>query len=833
MALEDYRLKRDFAKTAEPRGSKTEEAGMRFVVHEHHARHLHFDLRLEMNGVLKSWAIPKGPSMNPVDKRLAVMVEDHPMDYISFRGEIAEGNYGAGEVEIWDSGTYDILENKLDQGKLLFEMHGTKLKGRFSLVRLKDKKSEWLLIKGHDDYADPNWELEQIIPGKSHKDTQKRETTDDAKAQASDPMPDIISPMLATLVEKPFSDLDWLFEPKWDGYRAISFIKRDSFRFASRKNEDLLLKFPQAQAIPGFINAETAILDGELIAIDKSGTPSFQLLQNAAQSISQGAQLVYYVFDLLYYNGSDFRKRPLIERKEMLQSIIRPNEFLKYCDHIIEKGEQLYKEAERSGLEGIMAKRMQSPYIEKRSNYWLKIKTVRQQEVVIGGYTRPRRSRGYFGALLLGVYEEGKLVFAGHVGTGFDDATLKQLYELMQPLVIDECPFATKPVTNEPATWVKPELACEVKFAQWTDENIMRQPVFLGLRQDILPTDVVREKPIDVETTAEPQKPKSTRKHVIAAEEIFEQKDLRGDVCVSVDGVEVPLTNLDKIYWPDEGYTKGDLLRYYYKIRETIIPHLADRPLILRRFPNGINGDSFYQHNLEEAPDFIKRVKITEDGETINYAIINDTASLLYIANLGCIAQNPFNSRIESLDKPDWIVLDLDPEEAPFDTVCEVAMAVKEVLDEANLLSYPKTSGSRGMHIYVPIEKIYSHEQAQNFGKIVASIVASRIPKIATIERVKKERTVAQVYVDYLQNAEGKTMASPYSVRAYPGATVSTPLTWEEVKAKPDKGQFNMLTVPDRVAEVGDLFHDVLTQHQKLTAAIECLETLVTKVKNQ
>jgi len=575
------------------------------------------------------------------------------------------------------------------------------------------------------------------------------------------------------------------------------------------------------------------------VVVDANGRPNFQMLQNVAHIFPSGkadpskGTLVYYVFDLLYLDGQDLRQRPLAERKKLLQSIIHPNDFLKYSDHIVEKGDAFFEQAKASNLEGIVAKRMDSPYVEKRTNYWLKIKNLRQQELVIGGYTQPRGAREGFGSLIVGVYEGDNLVFGGQVGGGFDDATLRELYEVLQPLRTDKCPFKDVPKTNEPPVWVRPELVCEAKFTEWTDDGILRQPVFLGMRPDKLPRDVVREKPQHAEAVVEPEpKPQPKGKQrAIPAEELFERKELRGDVCVRVDGVEVSLSNLDKIYWPEEGYTKGDLLRYYYQVRDTIIPYLRGRPLILRRWPGGIKEGSFYQHNLEEGPEWLRRVPIQENGGIVNYAVIEDTASLLYIANLGTISQNPFFARIDALDRPDYVALDLDPEYASFDIVCDVAMVVKQVLDDAGLVGYPKTSGSRGMHVFVPIANLYSYEQAQKVGEIIANLVAYRFPKSATVERMTKNRGHDQVYVDYLQISPGKSLTAPYSARECPCATVSAPLTWDEVAAKPKMQDFTILNMPDRIAKIGDIFREVLTNKQKLAEPIQRLEKLLAEVK--
>ena len=847
MPLNDYQNKRDFKKTPEPKGTVAEDEGNRFVVHEHHASRLHFDLRLEKDGVLKSWAIPKGPSMNPADKRLAMMVEDHPLDYITFRGEIAEGNYGAGEVEIWDSGTYEMLEDDLENGKIVANFMGVKLRGEFHFVRLKDKKDEWLLIKGKDNFSDPNWKLEQILLGGGRRERQELKSKESDKTNTSaintqkkqsDPMPQIISPMLATLIEKPFSDPEWLFEIKWDGYRAISFVEKDSFRFISRRNIDLIKKFPQAETIPGLINAQSAILDGEIVVVDKNGKPNFQKLQNIARFFrsrsiptEENVSLIYYVFDLLYLDGRDLRDEPLIERKKLLKSIIHPNEFLKYSDEIVELGKELYKKASEEGLEGIIAKKLDSHYIERRTSYWLKMKTHPQQEVVIGGYTKPRNSRQYFGALVVGIYDGDSLRFSGHIGTGFDDFTLKQIYELLQQNKSDNNPFTTIPKTNEPVQWVEPKLICEVKFAEWTSEGIMRQPVFLGLREDKTAKEVAKELPVDVDVKKIDKKAKKgttkIKKKVEPIEEVFSREKLAGNIIVDFDGIEVSLTNLDKIYWPEKQISKGELLRYYYKIRKTILPYLKGRPQILKRFPNGIKEQPFYQHNLEDSPAFVNTIRISEKDNVVNYAIIDDTPSLLYIVNLGNIAMNTFMSRADDLKKPDWLALDLDPEETSFKTVCEVAIVVKGVLDDIGLNGYPKTSGSRGMHIFIPIDRSYTYEQTQAFARILSTVICSRIPEKATINRTMKKRTSDQVYVDFFQNAEGKSITSPYSVRECPGATVSAPLTWEEIESMPNKNDYTIFNMPSRIEKLGDIYNNVLKKHQKLDKPTQRLEQLL------
>lgn len=885
MALETYQKKRDFKHTTEPKGKVSKSSKHRFVVHEHHASHLHYDLRLEMGGVLKSWAVPKGPSLNPRQKRLAVMVEDHPVDYIDFEGHIPEGSYGAGDVVVWDTGDYELPANedpikKIDGGKLSFHLYGEKLKGEFHLVQIKGKGKQWLLIKGRDAFARADGDIEPILGAASPKAAAKpsrrvatrraartrraggvkgRELS--APSEATEPadvyltpertlptvpgaqpaaMPDVVEPMLATLVDEPFSKPEWLYESKWDGVRAICFIKEGRARFVSRNGKEIGFRYPELAGLPERIHAGQAILDGEIVALDEKGQPSFQLLQSRVglknekeiKRLASEHSVVYYVFDLLYYNGFDLRPAALLHRKALLEEIIEPNRVLNYSKHTTGNGNEAYERAKREGLEGIVAKHQASPYVQGRSNNWLKIKTVLRQEVVIGGYTQPRGTRELFGALVVGLYRRnGKLYYVGHVGGGFNHETLQQVYQAMQPLKIDRSPFAQKPETNEPVQWIKPALVCEVKFSQWTADEHLRQPIFVGLRDDKEPVECTFERRRDVRLEVEKVEQKVSLKekketgHIVEAAKLFKGDRLSGDTKVKVDTDTVSLTNLNKVYWPEEGYTKGDLIKYYYDIAEYILPYLKERPLILKRFPNGIHEQFFYQHDVDDAPTFVRRAPIeAEDGRVIDYAVCDNRATLLYLANLGAIAQHPWHSRVGDLDHPDWVVFDLDPQKAEFPVICDVALALKALLENLGLESYAKTSGSRGIHLYIPIQPIYSYEQVARFAERVATRLVREHTDIATLERSIKKRKGGHVYIDHLQNARGKSLVAPYSVRERAGATVAAPLDWKEVKSGLTPQAFTIKTMSERLKKKGDLFKSLLRKRQRLDEAMKRVE---------
>jgi bifunctional non-homologous end joining protein LigD len=824
MPLESYKSKRKFDETPEPEGGESPGEGRRFCVQEHHARRLHWDFRLEIDGVLKSWAIPKGPSMNPRDKRLAVQTEDHPLDYLTFEGEIPEGNYGAGQVRIWDIGNYEPLDppnptEGVENGKLTFRLNGNRLHGEFHMVKTK---ADWLIFKARDEYADENWAMEQLV---SDEDAHKEKVASAAvvvggSGEAKHPvevkigkpaaMPSRIDPMLATLADEPFDNPDWLFEPKWDGYRVICFINGPNARFESRNRIDLGERFPQLAGARDAVLAETAVIDGELVALNEQGVPSFQMLQNASGFGQQGKKrpekppaLMLFVFDLIHCNGHDLSDEPLIDRKRLLAQIVEPNHpMMRVTDHIEGWGKALYDQAIGSGLEGIVAKDSHSRYEQRRSRRWLKIKGRKTIDVVIGGYTQGRRTRSYMGALVVGLYRGTDLHYVGNVGGGFSEQTLKEVYDILQPLKTDESPFAVPPKTEEPAQWVRPELVCEARYAEMTDDERLRQPIFLGMRPDKRPEECVFEE-------AEPEPAPREGDDVNAAP-------------------DVPLTHPERVYWPEDKITKADMFDYYSRVADVMVPHLIDRPLILKRYPEGIRGEMFYQHNLPDTPDFVRKWQYQDDeGQTVNYVLCNDKATLQYLANLGVIEIHPWNAKSANYQHPDRIVFDLDPgPDATLASVCETAYALHEVLESIGLQSFPKTSGKRGVHLCVPIDPIYTHEQTTAFAEAVANLVRARNPRLVTVERTTRNRPKGTVYLDYLQNGMGKALVAPYSLRAENGAPVSTPVAWDELESCPEPAGWTMRMVPDRVAKTGDLLAEALTLRQNLGEALGKIEKL-------
>ena len=903
MSLAKYKEKRSFSNTPEPRGGKPSGKTLQFVVQKHAASHLHYDFRLEMEGVLKSWAIPKGPSLNPADKRLAMMVEDHPWDYKDFEGIIPEGNYGAGTVIVWDAGTYEPLaptdgtkkaqdkelRKELYAGSLKFIMHGKKLKGEFALVRTKGRgENSWLLIKHRDKYAseEPIAEkdksvisrktLEQVAknpnslqwisnraqkpkkaaatkvaaakkttPAKSSspakktapaknssstknistakiispsKNTSPGKKTIPAKKKSltgpKTPIPKNISPMLATLVDKPFDEDGWSYEVKWDGYRAIAYLQKGEVDIHSRNNKSFNEKFyPIYNVLKKW--KVNAVVDGEIVVLDEKGASDFSDLQEW-RSEADG-QLFYYLFDILWLDGHDLTGLPLTERRQWLQSILPADDILRMSESYEASGSEFFEAAKKMGLEGMIAKKNDSVYSPGlRTREWLKIKTANRQEVVIGGYTINEGSSKPFSSLLVGVFDKGKLQYTGKIGTGFTRQQQEEMLQRFKPLTRKTCPFTVVPDINKPsrfrpdppeakAVWLKPELLCEVSFREMTDDGVMRHPSFEGLREDKNPRDVVMEEalPLPSLKLLTPTTARGRRTLLNPTDE----SQVR-----AVNGHQLTFNNLSKIFWPKEKYTKRDLLNYYYQVAPYILPYLKDRPQSLNRFPNGIAGESFYQKDVTAtAPDWVKQFPYhTSTGEDKNFLVVEDEASLLWMANLGAIEMNPWNSTILKPDNPDWCIIDLDPtEKNSFEQVIHAAQVTKEVLDDLGVSGYCKTSGSTGIHIYIPMGAKYTYDECQLFGKLIATRVHEILPEFTSIERLTKNRK-GKLYVDYLQNRPKATLAAPYAVRPKPGATVSMPLHWEEVKKGLKMTKFTMMNAMERIRTEGDLFKPVL-----------------------
>ena len=829
--LEAYRRKRDPERTPEPFGGPPPRGGSRFVVQKHAARRLHYDLRLEMDGVLKSWAVPKGPSFVPEEKRLAVHVEDHPVDYIDFEGTIPEGNYGAGAVIVWDRGTYrplgedDPLE-ALARGRLEIVFSGHKMRGVWALIRMSKSEKDWLLFRKAEPGASPA-DLtarypRSVISGMTIEEIRdppaRREALRRAAAATGAPVREVTPGaqafMLADAAEHPFSDSAWVFEIKYDGVRVLAARDGDRVELYGRSRTRITSRYPEVRGALATLPAERFLLDGEIVALDDAGKPSFQRLQarmglSAPADVARGAAAVPVVgvfFDCLALEGHDLRRLPLEARKALLAELLPALGTVRYADHVRAEGEAFYEAAGEQRLEGIVAKRAASPYAPGRSRDWIKIKCQRRQEFVIGGYTEPRGTRRRFGALHLGVYEGTRLVYVAKVGTGFDEASLDALWSALQPLRRPTSPFDAGGPTGRGHRWVEPRLVCEVRFTEWTADGGIRHPAFLGLRADKTPTEVWREAPAPTEVRRETPAP-------------------HGDVVAAPR--QVRLTNLGKVFWPEEGYTKGDLIAYYEAVAPRLLPYLRDRPLVLTRYPDGIAGKSFFQ---KDAPKFVpawvrtEKIYSKDAGRDVNHFIVNDVATLRYVANMATIPLHIWSAHLGALERPDWLVLDLDPKDAPFAHVVRVARALHAILDDLRLPNYVKTSGGSGLHVLVPLGARYTHEQARTFARLLAHLAVDAEPEVATLARPLHARE-GKVYVDYVQNGHGRTIAAPFSLRPLPGAPASCPLRWEEVAPGLDPRAFTLATVPGRFKTGRDPLLPVLREAIDMAAAIARVET--------
>jgi len=892
MGLEKYREKRNFQRTSEPPPELAGNNGpLTFVIQKHRARQLHYDFRLEMGGVLKSWSVPKGPSLDPEDKHLAVMVEDHPLDYAAFEGAIPAGEYGAGEVILWDSGTYSpdeggkLLFNDrpaaekqmklgLEKGKLSFFLRGDKLKGSWTLVKIQKKEKDWLLIKHRDEYANPGSDIlkeeASVLSSRTIEDVKaKRNPDTPAPAQLNPkrltgarelPFPTGVTPMLASLTKGPFSHPGWIFEPKLDGYRIIALVRGGDTTLLSRNGKDVTRQY---HVLVPDINRQPAselILDGEIIALDDEGKQCFQCLQDFLKSAGRnngGAAgqypLIYYVFDILYLDGYDLRLVPLRLRKETLRRILNPTAQVRLTEYFEKEGETVYKAAVKNGLEGVMAKQADSLYESgMRSQNWLKVKAMQTDEFVIGGYNADARGRAQtFSSLLLGYFNNnGEFIFAGHVGSGFDEESLSLIKERLDTLRIDRCPFNELPPLNAPTTWVKPELIVEVKFTEWTQDKRLRAPVFIRLRDDKSPSEIRGSDSIPVTDLPKAADIADISEPETTFEGLQNPKD---DFYIEVEGNKISFSNMGKILWPatadHPGYTKRDFVNYLAKVSPYLLPHLKDRPLTLSRYPDGIDGEHFYQKHLEHpAPDYVRKVKIGEEkGSAREYLVCNNLASLLWLGQMGNIEFHTWFSRISAppdmaegpsidvlLDYPDFIIFDLDPyiysgeepsgaepelNRAGFSEACQVALWLKSILDELALNAFVKTSGKTGLHIYVPVQRRFNYKTVRSAAEIIGKYLVRQHPKEITTEWVQEKRK-GKIFIDYGQNVRGKTLACAYSTRPAPDATVSTPLGWDEL-GKVYPTDFILTTLPSRLKKTGDLWADILTAKKDLNRLSE------------
>ncbi|HXY68648.1 MAG TPA: DNA ligase D, partial [Gemmatimonadales bacterium] len=806
-------------------------AGRLFVVHQHAATRLHFDLRLEMDGVLRSWAVPKGPSKNPADKRLAVFVEDHPIEYGDFEGIIPEGNYGAGAVIVWDRGMWVAIEDPhlgLEKGKLLFDLRGYKLKGRWTLVKIKKSHKDWLLIKERDAQVSTDGDAfpagsvlsglpVDVLKAGSDVAAPLRAALAAAKAPRRAVRAKDVELMLAEPREKPFSKPGWIFELKLDGYRILASRERGEGRLTTRNGNDLTAAFPEVVRSLAALPFADLVLDGELVVNDDAGRPSFHRLGERARmsratdirrwSVEQPASL--FLFDLLAAEGCDARGLPLLERKKLLRMVVPEAGALRYLDHFETDGETVYAQVTKLGLEGIVAKKADGPYRAGRSPSWIKVRAERTDDFVVVGFTRPKGSRVGFGALHLAMYDKpgGALVYAGRVGTGFDTEQLEEYAAALEGSRRADAPCAGAVPTGADHVWVEPRLVAEVRFLEWSPDGMLRQPAFLRFRVDKQPSECVRlgvdEAGVGGRVSESETPPSHPTPHTLHPAFTF--------------------SNLDKVFWPEQGYTKGDLVAFYKAIAPWLLPYLADRPLVLTRYPDGIEGKSFFQKDAPAyAHDYVRTVRMwsAESQRELNYFVCDGEPSLLYIANMAAIPLHIWGSRVATLETPDWCILDLDPKDAPFEHVITVAQAIRAMCEEIALPCFVKTSGSTGLHVLVPLGRQCTFEQARTLGGLLARVVAAELPEIATITRQVSKRD-GRVYLDYVQNGHGRLLAAPYSARPVPGATVSAPLAWSEVGPKLSLAQFTIRTMPARMEKLGaDPLLPVLELAPDLVAAL-------------
>jgi bifunctional non-homologous end joining protein LigD len=923
--LTEYQRKRDFSRTEEPSGDAapvpSRTGRLRFVVQKHAASHLHFDLRLELDGVMKSWAVPKGPSMDPSVKRLAMQVEDHPIDYNTFEGTIPKGEYGGGTVMLWDRGTYssdtasspdeeeDAIRDGLKRGDLKITFYGERLRGSFALIRMKfardgsSSKPQWLLIKHRDEFAtqedivadnltsvESGRTMEEIASGKSrvwrsNREPKKKNGSLSATAKAvneprAQPSPastaklaSSLEPMYASVGSEIPGD-GWTFEPKYDGIRVLAYATSTDVKLMTRNGKDKAQQFPEIVESLKKLAAQakrSLVLDGEIVALVDGEPARFQELQSrmhvkeshmiARYSSATPAALI--LFDILMDGDDVLIRDPWSERRARLLKRVgkRVSPQLRVTESVEGDGKKMLENARRQGWEGIIAKRIDSPYEPgNRSRNWLKLKIEFRQEFVVGGYTEPRNSRAHIGALLLGYFDNDRFIYVGHTGGGFTRKGLEEMYHRLKPLERKTSPFEETPKTNEKAHWVKPEVVVEVKFNEWTADRRLRQPIFLGVRDDKDPKEVglegisVQRKSVLGGTNAKrkarpsiPARAKSATTTSRRSAGVSKRASASGKAGDKVDtaflleqlttlekkggdgyldfsgGKKLKVSNLDKVFFPKEKYTKGDVMRYYTRIADYILPTIQDRPLVLKRFPNGIDGESFYQQKASETtpPGVRVEVIVTDGGEKQPRYIGGDLLTLLYTIQLGAISVDPWHSRVQSLEYADYTIIDLDPgPRANFSRVVQVARWAKEVIEGFGLNAAIKTSGSTGLHIYLPLPPKTPNEAATIVAQMIATKVSDAHPKETTIERFVKARGAAMVYVDYLQNIQGKTVAGPYCVRAKPGATVSTPLKWVELTDALDPRDFHLGNAAERFERIGDIWNEAMKKKNSLRALV-------------
>ncbi|MDP9243754.1 MAG: DNA ligase D [Chloroflexota bacterium] len=861
MPLDTYRSKRDFSKTPEPAGGKAAKGSGRFVVQRHRATTLHYDFRLEVDGVLVSWAIPKGPSLNPADRRLAMRTEDHPVEYFDFEGIIPRGEYGAGDVIVWDWGTYEAEETDnparaIAAGELKFRLNGEKLRGRFTIVRTDrdDGRERWLLMHKRDEDADPKWDVDalprSVKTGRTNDDVAEgREPVGGVEA----PMPDFIPPMLATAVTDAFDNPDWLFEVKWDGYRVEAVVKDGNARLYTRNRQNAATYFPDLAGPPDWIAARQAIVDGEVVALDDEGRPSFSLLQEVSGVRGPGTPrgsdrkrrskeeraaipLVYQVFDLLYHDGRLLVDLPLEERKAALRDVLRSHPTVRYAGHVVGDGLAFVEAAREKQLEGVVAKLRASVYEPgRRSRSWLKIKLRREQELVVAGWLPGKGSHEQLGSLIVGIYEGDRLRHAGQVGSGINERMRGELRRRLDALARDTSPL--DPVPRLPqARWVEPRLVIRAELAEWTTDGLLRQAAFKGLEIDRDPRQVHREEAMATaeatkgseKPTARPSRKESRSKPEVSGEqaspaELAMLDEMGKEGAWQVGGRELRLTNLDKILFPAEAehaaITKRELIRYYTRIAPTLIPYLRDRAVNLHRYPDGIGSSrGFWQKDVPgHAPKWVTRWSYTGHEGTKDYVVVDHVATLAWLAQEAAIEIHPWTSPTHAPDRPSYALIDVDPgEQTTWDEVVTLTRLYRTALEHLGVAGLPKVTGQRGMQVWVPVKPIYSFEQTRDWVESVSRAVGRAAPQLVSWELSKRARG-GKARLDFTQNAVNKTLVAPYGVRPKAGAPVSAPIAWDELddpKLRADR--WSIETIWERLERVGDLFAPALALEQEL-----------------
>ncbi len=826
--LGTYREKRDFSRTSEPSAdAPATPGGGVFVVHKHDATRLHYDLRLEIDGVLVSWAIPKGPSYDPADKRLAVQTEDHPLAYATFEGRIAEGNYGAGDSLLWESGTFDTVppgeaSAQLARGRLHVALHGQKLEGEWHLIRTRPsgKKAQWLCFKAKDgtERADHDVTVERPESVKSgQRVTQGPQRRTRRATRASPPalLEHVGAPMLATLAQVEATDAaDWCFEVKYDGFRALAAVRAGKVALHSRGGHDLSERFPALVQALAALGDHEVVLDGEIVALDDAGRSRFQLL-------GKGHEERFVAFDLLWRDGEDLRGLPLETRREALERLLaRVKPPVMLAERVEGTARQALAQARRHAWEGVMAKRMGSVYAPGRGAAWLKLKVQANQEVAIVGYTPMANDRPEIGALLVAVREDGAWRYAGKVGTGYSTEVRRDLLQRLSRDRVKRSPVKDAPLVrdalrHEQALWVKPRHVAQVAFTEWTEDGRLRHPSFQGLRQDKRPEDCVRERPRQA-----PVRPRAAARgpHRRTGSKSRPTKRAAGRTATArvQRAPSVELTHGDRVLFPDRGYTKADVSAYFRDVAPLMVPVLAGRPLTLQQWPQGIQAPGFFRQDVEGTPDWMTTVALRHESRRVSHVVVDRPESLLWLANHSALTLHMWSSRVPHLAQPDWVVFDLDPgPRGTFEELIELTLGLRRYLERLELTSVPKTSGKRGLHVLVPLAPGHTYAQTRTFAHQVFEALAQEFPELATTERAKTRRG-GRLYLDADQNAWGKTVVAPYALRPLPHAPVSTPLRWSEVTRRLDPTRFTLRTLRRRLDRVGDLFAPALSGRQSL-----------------